>query len=264
MTANSSFSYTLSGVMADYRYKISGGGTWTSEYPIHMVPRPIVDAVTTAIRLPAYMRHDDLLPVADDVQRIEAPIDSHLVFDGPGFGRRRPGRIVLLRRSVDDRGRRCRTKSTSGSKTICRPMPRPTALAMEHRAGFYGTEIFYLRPHPSAVRFHHPAQPTRTCRPRASFYLMAWLDGVRSAGPHHVALAAATIRRALSSGAIDRQPPQWATPGDARRPPAAADGLGPAGSAGRRSGIGSRRDEAPRHVARDRSRSKSSSIGRAI
>ncbi|HEX4141962.1 MAG TPA: hypothetical protein VHY91_00290 [Pirellulales bacterium] len=97
------FSYTLSGVMTDYRYKISGGGTWTGEYPIRMVPRPIVDAVAAAIRLPRYMQREDQLPVADDVRRIEAPIDSHLLLSAQVSGDVARGEVVLLRRLVDTR-----------------------------------------------------------------------------------------------------------------------------------------------------------------
>ncbi len=99
--ADQRFSYTLSGVMADYRYKVSGGGTWTREYPIHMVPRPIIDAVTASIRLPLYMRREDRLPVAADATRIEAPIDSHLELAAAVSGDVARGEIVLLRRLVD-------------------------------------------------------------------------------------------------------------------------------------------------------------------
>jgi hypothetical protein len=95
------FSYTLSGVMADYRYKISGGSTWTAEYPIHMVPRPIVDALDVAIRLPRYMQRRDPILVADDVRRIEAPVDSHLLLAATVSGDVARGEIVLLKRLVD-------------------------------------------------------------------------------------------------------------------------------------------------------------------
>ncbi|HTU24964.1 MAG TPA: hypothetical protein VMF30_06180 [Pirellulales bacterium] len=97
----SRFSYTLSGVTADYRYKISGGGTWTAEYAIHMVPRPVVDSLTASIRLPRYMRHEEPLAVADDARRIEAPIDSHLVLSTAVSGDVSTGEVLLLRRTVE-------------------------------------------------------------------------------------------------------------------------------------------------------------------
>ena len=90
-----------------------------------MIPRPIIDAVATSIRLPGYMRLDEPVPVADDVHRIEAPIDSHVVFEATVSGDVARGEIVLLKRSVSTE--ETARKSTPGSTTICRPTPKPNA-----------------------------------------------------------------------------------------------------------------------------------------
>ncbi len=176
------FSYTLSGVLSDYRYKISGGGTWTSEYPIRMVPRPIIDAVTASIRLPGYMQREELLPVADDVRRIEAPIDSHLVLSAAVSGDVAEGEIVLLQRDGRRRMRKCTRRSMSGSRTICRPTPTPNRPGAGAPRG--------CSPGSSRSPLIMPDQPfgfsTRLTPlhvpEEGVFYLMVWLDAADPPG----------------------------------------------------------------------------------
>ncbi len=95
-----SFAYTLNGITADYRYKISGGGTWTGVYRIQQVPRPVVESLTAAVRLPRYMQRDELLPVPDDAKRIEAPLDSRILLTATVSGDVAGGEILLLKRTV--------------------------------------------------------------------------------------------------------------------------------------------------------------------
>ncbi len=175
------FTYTLSGVMSDYRYKISGGGTWTSEYQIHMVPRPIVDSVTTAIRLPAYMRHEELLPVADDARRIEAPIDSHVVFEAQVSGDVARGEIVLLRRSVSTEETVQDEEHVWFDDDLPADANATGAWRWSTARAFSGLKSFTLG------RGNQPLSFTSRLNPldvpaQGIFFLMVWLDGSHPPG----------------------------------------------------------------------------------
>ncbi|HEY1784606.1 MAG TPA: hypothetical protein VGG30_03625 [Pirellulales bacterium] len=169
------FSYTLSGVMSDYRYKVSGGGTWTGEYPIHMVPRPMVEAVDAAIRLPRYMQRDDLLRVADDARRIEAPIDSHLVLEATVTGDVARGEIALLRRSVDTH------EAVQDEEHVWFEDDLPADAQTEGNWRWSTARAFTGLKSFTVGRVHQPFGFTTRLTPlhvptSGIFYLMAWLD----------------------------------------------------------------------------------------
>ena len=204
------FSFGLSGVTSDYRYKISGGGTWTAEYKIRMVPRPIVDAVATSIRLPAYMRLEEPVPVPDDVHRIEAPIDSHVVFEATVSGDVARGEIVLVKRSVSteqtvqDEEHAWFDDDLPADAETDRPWHWSTAHA------YTGLKSFTFG------RGHLPLGFTTRLTPLdvpagGLFYLMVWLDPKDSPGRVWLELQGPNQTRAYEWGGISTpaagQPP---------------------------------------------------------
>src|SRR5207248_182561 len=42
-----------------FRYRVKGGGTWSHEYRVRLVERPVLDKVTTTVRCPDYMGLDE-------------------------------------------------------------------------------------------------------------------------------------------------------------------------------------------------------------
>ena len=135
---------------------------------------------------PRYMQRDDRLPVADDARRIEAPIDSHLVLAAAVSGDVARGEIVLLKRSVETHDEVQDEEHVWFEDDLPADAETERALAVEHRPGLHGLEIVHLRPHPSAVRLHHPAQSVARAG-RGNFLPDGLARCRRSAGPHHLA-----------------------------------------------------------------------------
>jgi hypothetical protein len=60
-----------------FRYRVFGGGTWSHEYAIAVVDRPVIDNLTTAVHLPAYMRIPDPIPTLTDSAEVIGPEGLH-------------------------------------------------------------------------------------------------------------------------------------------------------------------------------------------
>jgi len=97
------FTVTLDGLGADATYRLEGGNTWTKTFPITMLRRPVIEDVVTLVRLPAYMRIDDPLPVEPDALTIEAPFESAVEFRATVAGDVAEGGATLLERSIERR-----------------------------------------------------------------------------------------------------------------------------------------------------------------
>ena len=249
------FSYALSGVTSDYRYKISGGGTWTSR--IHDSHGAAADRrrrshLDSACR--AYMRLEDRSPVADDVHRIEAPIDSHLVLAATVSGDVARGEIVLLKRSVCHPADQVQDEEHAWfDDDLPADAETDTPWHWSTARAYTGSEIVHL-PAAAISRLASPPGSTSAARAGRGIVLS---DGLarsrRSARPHHLAACGTRIRRAALMGRKST-PASGQPPAGPSRPSAAAERVGPGWKCRPTRWERSPRRQAPRHDAGDRPR----------
>jgi hypothetical protein len=93
------FVVRLEGLDEDVRYRVEGGGTWTRTHAIRLLARPAIEELSRAIRLPAYMRIDEPLPVIGDPPRIDAPEGSAVEFTARVRPEPAAGHATLLDRT---------------------------------------------------------------------------------------------------------------------------------------------------------------------
>ena len=97
------FTVTLDGLDTDATYRLEAGNTWTKTFPITLLRRPVIEEVATLVRLPAYMRIDEPVPVEPDALKIEAPYESTVEFLATVSGDVAEGGAKLLERSLEQR-----------------------------------------------------------------------------------------------------------------------------------------------------------------
>ena len=89
------FTFTLSEVSQSYEYQIRGGRTWTATHRITMLRRPVIKTLGAVVRLPSYMKIDDLQPIDEHAETIAAPTGSRLEFNVQIEGDASNGQIML-------------------------------------------------------------------------------------------------------------------------------------------------------------------------
>ena len=84
---------TLKGLEYEFRYRVSGGGTYTKRFRVRMLARPEIVGVSTRLSYPEYMEKPERSsPVAD----VEGPIGSKVFVDVIAEGDIQEGKVEFL------------------------------------------------------------------------------------------------------------------------------------------------------------------------
>ena len=189
------FTFTLSEVGQSYEYQIRGGRTWTATHRITMLRRPVIKALGAAVRLPLYMKIDDLQPIDEHAETIAAPTGSQLEFNVQIEGDASYGQILLY--GPED------AQSEAGAETETQQVetelvwfdddwPIDAELTGNARwitdRKYSGTRAHTFdwsrKPYGFATRLNKLAAP-----PDASFFVYVWLDPADPPGQLTIDLA---------------------------------------------------------------------------
>jgi hypothetical protein len=82
-----------------FRYRVYGGRTWSKQYSIQLVDRPVISAVSTAVRYPAYMKVAEVQPTPPQLP-VAGPEGSTVLVTVEAQGPVASGEVQLLEPSV--------------------------------------------------------------------------------------------------------------------------------------------------------------------
>lgn len=91
------WSFVLSGFDHSFRYRVHGGGTWSEQFRIEMIDRPVITELQSLIHLPEYLGITDPLVVAPDATEITGPEGSAIEVRAAVAGQAVSGTMEILR-----------------------------------------------------------------------------------------------------------------------------------------------------------------------
>ncbi|MCC6581435.1 MAG: hypothetical protein IT440_13440 [Phycisphaeraceae bacterium] len=78
-TSGTDWRFTLPAVTEDLRYRVEGGGTWTTTWQVSRLRRPVIHKVDLAVIWPAYTQMPQPQPVDPEAVQVSAPAGSTLL-----------------------------------------------------------------------------------------------------------------------------------------------------------------------------------------
>jgi hypothetical protein len=79
-----------------FRYRIYGGGTWSVQHTIHLMERPVLLSVATAVYYPAYMGIPEAHPTPPQAVEVTGPEDGEVELRVEALGQVAEGEIQML------------------------------------------------------------------------------------------------------------------------------------------------------------------------
>jgi hypothetical protein len=83
-----------------FRYRVFGGGTWSTQYRVRLVERPVLVSVNTAVHYPAYMGIAEPQPSPPQAAEVTGPEDGEVQVAVEAQGQVASGEVQLLEPGV--------------------------------------------------------------------------------------------------------------------------------------------------------------------
>jgi hypothetical protein len=83
-----------------FRYRVYGGRTWSKQFGIRLVDRPVITAISTAVRFPDYMKIPEIQPTPPQAVAVAGPENGSVIVTVQGQGDVASGEIQLLEPAV--------------------------------------------------------------------------------------------------------------------------------------------------------------------
>jgi hypothetical protein len=83
-----------------FRYRVYGGRTWSKQFGINLVDRPVIAAIRTAVRYPDYMKIPEIQPTPSQAVAVAGPENGSVIVTVQAQGDVATGEVQLLEPAV--------------------------------------------------------------------------------------------------------------------------------------------------------------------